>query len=275
VVTPPVRSGVGNRHPWSIAHIHCPSGACNPTSALRYGRFTEVVPDEISLGSLLTLVTHQGFSFVFTRSCIFDTWTGCCDLSGLFRSISLNPDWKYLPKTPPFHQGCAPSFVIAWTGTGVDRSQGGVPLTGGSCSLRREDPWRAHPSQVIEGCTVAAGRVKRNGRIRYWAAFRAAGSHRARGNVGRRRDHLPCLSRPEFGATGNKRGVNLKLHYYPETDSLYIALNATPSTDSREISEGLVADFDAGGSGSDSTFNTLPRGWTSSRSKPNRSQRSK
>lgn len=39
----------------------------------------------------------------------------------------------------------------------------------------------------------------------------------------------------------------MKLHYYPETDSLYIDLNAKPSSDSREISEGLVVDFDAEG----------------------------
>ena len=39
----------------------------------------------------------------------------------------------------------------------------------------------------------------------------------------------------------------MKLHYYPETDSLYIELNAKPSADSREIADGLVADFDAEG----------------------------
>jgi len=39
----------------------------------------------------------------------------------------------------------------------------------------------------------------------------------------------------------------MRLHYYPETDSLYIDLNARPSADSREISEGLVLDFDADG----------------------------
>jgi uncharacterized protein YuzE len=39
----------------------------------------------------------------------------------------------------------------------------------------------------------------------------------------------------------------MKLHYYPETDSLYIDLNSRPSADSREIAEGLVADFDAQG----------------------------
>ena len=39
----------------------------------------------------------------------------------------------------------------------------------------------------------------------------------------------------------------MKLHYYPETDSLYIDLNSRPSADSREIADGLVLDFDAAG----------------------------
>jgi uncharacterized protein YuzE len=39
----------------------------------------------------------------------------------------------------------------------------------------------------------------------------------------------------------------MKLHYYPETDSLYIELNTTPGAETREIVEGLVVDFDAGG----------------------------
>jgi len=39
----------------------------------------------------------------------------------------------------------------------------------------------------------------------------------------------------------------MKLHYYPETDSLYIDLNSRPSADSREIADGLVVDFDAEG----------------------------
>jgi uncharacterized protein YuzE len=39
----------------------------------------------------------------------------------------------------------------------------------------------------------------------------------------------------------------MKLHYYPETDSLYIDLYSRPSADSREIDDGLVADFDAEG----------------------------
>ena len=39
----------------------------------------------------------------------------------------------------------------------------------------------------------------------------------------------------------------MKLQYYPETDSLHIDLNSSPSSDSREISDGLVIDFDTDG----------------------------
>jgi uncharacterized protein YuzE len=39
----------------------------------------------------------------------------------------------------------------------------------------------------------------------------------------------------------------MKLNYYPETDSLYIDLSEKPSVDSKEISEGIVLDYDAEG----------------------------
>ena len=39
----------------------------------------------------------------------------------------------------------------------------------------------------------------------------------------------------------------MKLNYYPETDSLYIDLSEKPSIDSKEISEGIVLDYDAEG----------------------------
>lgn len=39
----------------------------------------------------------------------------------------------------------------------------------------------------------------------------------------------------------------MKLNYYPETDSLYIDLAERPSVESREISEGVVLDYDAEG----------------------------
>jgi uncharacterized protein YuzE len=39
----------------------------------------------------------------------------------------------------------------------------------------------------------------------------------------------------------------MKLHYYPETDSLYIELSAGAGADVRMIAEGLNADLDADG----------------------------
>ena len=37
----------------------------------------------------------------------------------------------------------------------------------------------------------------------------------------------------------------MKLNYHAETDSLYIDLSEQPSAESREISEGVVLDYDA------------------------------
>jgi len=39
----------------------------------------------------------------------------------------------------------------------------------------------------------------------------------------------------------------MKLSYYPDTDSLYIDLAAKPSAESREVSEGVVLDYDKEG----------------------------
>lgn len=39
----------------------------------------------------------------------------------------------------------------------------------------------------------------------------------------------------------------MKFHYYPETDSLYIDLSTKTSTDSQEVSQGVVLDFDEDG----------------------------
>jgi len=39
----------------------------------------------------------------------------------------------------------------------------------------------------------------------------------------------------------------MKLNYFADTDSLYIELAAQPSTDSKEVSEGVVIDYDARG----------------------------
>jgi uncharacterized protein YuzE len=40
----------------------------------------------------------------------------------------------------------------------------------------------------------------------------------------------------------------MKLHYYPETDSLYIELKSAPSSETREIVDGLNIDFGSDGS---------------------------
>ncbi len=37
----------------------------------------------------------------------------------------------------------------------------------------------------------------------------------------------------------------MKMHYYPETDSLYVEFKSEPSVETREITEGLNVDFDA------------------------------
>jgi uncharacterized protein YuzE len=39
----------------------------------------------------------------------------------------------------------------------------------------------------------------------------------------------------------------MKLNYYPETDSLYIDLSEKTSIENKEISEGVVLDYDAEG----------------------------
>jgi uncharacterized protein YuzE len=39
----------------------------------------------------------------------------------------------------------------------------------------------------------------------------------------------------------------MKLNYFADTDSLYIELAHQPSTESKEVSEGVVIDYDASG----------------------------
>ncbi len=39
----------------------------------------------------------------------------------------------------------------------------------------------------------------------------------------------------------------MTLHYYRETDSLYIDLSEVTSVESREVSDGVVLDYDAAG----------------------------
>ena len=46
----------------------------------------------------------------------------------------------------------------------------------------------------------------------------------------------------------------MKLHYYPETDSLYIEFKAGPGTQTHEVADGLNVDLDAAGDASASTL---------------------
>lgn len=39
----------------------------------------------------------------------------------------------------------------------------------------------------------------------------------------------------------------MKLHYYPETDSLYIELRNAPGAETREVADGVNIDLDADG----------------------------
>lgn len=39
----------------------------------------------------------------------------------------------------------------------------------------------------------------------------------------------------------------MKLNYHPDTDSLYIDLSERPSAESREVSAGIVLDYDTDG----------------------------
>ena len=39
----------------------------------------------------------------------------------------------------------------------------------------------------------------------------------------------------------------MKLNYYPDTDSLYIDLSSRTSSESKEVAQGVVVDFDEAG----------------------------
>jgi uncharacterized protein YuzE len=39
----------------------------------------------------------------------------------------------------------------------------------------------------------------------------------------------------------------MRINYYPDTDSLYIDLSSKTSVDSREVSDGVVLDYDVDG----------------------------
>ncbi len=59
----------------------------------------------------------------------------------------------------------------------------------------------------------------------------------------------------------------MKLHYYPETDSLYIELKTAPGVEAREVVEGLVVDLDANGEVVGFDLDHASGSWTCRRSR--------
>ena len=47
--------------------------------------------------------------------------------------------------------------------------------------------------------------------------------------------------------SGIRKKPGMKLHYYPETDSLYVEFKAGPGVETRAVSDGLNVDLDAAG----------------------------
>ena len=82
--------------------------------------------------------------------------------------------------------------------------------------------------------------LQEHNRYRFWAACPELGGRYLRVVTLEDKGHYPqCVPRPRFQA--------MKLNYYADTDSLYIDLSEQPSVESREISEGVVVDYDANG----------------------------
>ena len=86
--------------------------------------------------------------------------------------------------------------------------------------------------------------VQEDGRIRFW--YEVAGTDKSA-------SHVLRVITLEDGETVHNAffdrdlGAVMKLHYYPETDSLYIELRAEPGTETREVAPGVNADFNAKG----------------------------
>ena len=76
-------------------------------------------------------------------------------------------------------------------------------------------------------------------RFRFWAAIPQIG--------GRYLRVITLSDKTTIHNAFPDRGFAMKLNYYPETDSLYIDLSEMPSVESREISEGVILDYDADG----------------------------
>lgn len=74
-----------------------------------------------------------------------------------------------------------------------------------------------------------------DGRLRYWGWMPQLGRY------------LRVVTLADGETAHKRRGPDMRLHYYPDTDSLYIDLAERPGVDSREVAPGVVLDFDAAG----------------------------
>ena len=94
------------------------------------------------------------------------------------------------------------------------------------CTRVVEQPLRSEPQE--------------HNRFRFWAMVPEFGDRVLR--VVTLEDKLndsQCVSRSRLQA--------MKVNYHPETDSLYIDLSEATSVESRQVSEGVVLDYDAAG----------------------------
>jgi uncharacterized protein YuzE len=98
--------------------------------------------------------------------------------------------------------------------------------------------------------------TQEDGRIRFWLEVTLAGERERRvlrvvtledGETVHNAffDRWPVFKDlPGEGPAGPlPQGAGMKLHYYPETDSLYIELKAGPGRETREVAPGVNADF--------------------------------
>ena len=56
-----------------------------------------------------------------------------------------------------------------------------------------------------------------------------------------------------FFDRGYQEGLTMKIHYYAETDSLYVELKSGPGVETHEVASGLNVDVDARAKSWDST----------------------
>ena len=88
--------------------------------------------------------------------------------------------------------------------------------------------------------------VQPDGRNRFWSEVTRAGEDTSRifrvVTLADGETVHNCLFRSRV-----QKGRRMKLHYYPETDSLYVEFKSGPGVETREVSDGLNVDLDAAG----------------------------